>query len=100
MRKFLTNWKYIGIALTVVIVVSAFAGVLATRTGIVPINPSGTPKPTSVVPVGTYVPVPASEQMHRLGYCTTGCGDLLIGNGICDPMCNNEYCNYDGGDCD
>mmetsp|Transcript_11457 Transcript_11457/g.29242 ORF Transcript_11457/g.29242 Transcript_11457/m.29242 type:complete len:590 (-) Transcript_11457:93-1862(-) len=31
--------------------------------------------------------------------CSPGCGAQLIGDGECDERCNNEACNFDGGDC-
>ena len=32
-------------------------------------------------------------------YCATGCQVSYISDGECDSACNNEACNYDGGDC-
>jgi hypothetical protein len=29
----------------------------------------------------------------------TGCQIDLIGNGVCNENCNNEYCDFDGNDC-
>ena len=66
-----------------------------------PVIPTSTPTPTPYATANpTSFPVQPSEDMQDLGYCSFGCGELIIGNGVCDLMCNNEYCNYDGGDCD
>jgi hypothetical protein len=60
-----------------------------------------TPTPTPYATANpTSFPIQPSEDMQDIGYCSFGCGELIIGNGICDLMCNNEYCSYDGGDCD
>ena len=32
--------------------------------------------------------------------CAPSCPEHLIGNGNCDPACNNEECKYDGRDCE
>jgi predicted ribosomally synthesized peptide with SipW-like signal peptide len=32
-------------------------------------------------------------------YCNPGCYPNWIGDGWCDNVCNNEACNWDGGDC-
>ena len=34
------------------------------------------------------------------GYCAPGCPEDWIGDGVCDEDCENEACDWDGGDCD
>jgi predicted ribosomally synthesized peptide with SipW-like signal peptide len=34
-----------------------------------------------------------------LEFCSPGCYPYWIGDGWCDEVCNNEACNWDGGDC-
>eukprot|EP01068_Selenidium_serpulae_P008998 Selendium_serpulae@DN5127_c0_g2_i1.p2 len=31
--------------------------------------------------------------------CASGCAVWFIGNGFCEPECNNNLCQFDGGDC-
>lgn len=31
--------------------------------------------------------------------CAPGCALWFLGNTLCDPICNNAACQYDGGDC-
>lgn len=31
--------------------------------------------------------------------CSEGCPSGWIHDGFCDAACNNERCNFDGGDC-
>ena len=31
--------------------------------------------------------------------CALGCPNSWIGNGVCNEMCNNQACNFDGDDC-
>jgi cysteine-rich repeat protein len=35
----------------------------------------------------------------ELEYCSPGCYPFWIGDGWCDPACDNEACSWDGGDC-
>ncbi|XP_054609099.1 N-acetylglucosamine-1-phosphotransferase subunits alpha/beta-like isoform X1 [Dunckerocampus dactyliophorus] len=35
----------------------------------------------------------------RVGPCSKGCRGALISNGYCDQACNNNDCEWDGGDC-
>lgn len=32
--------------------------------------------------------------------CSPGCAIWFVGNHHCDPLCNNEPCGFDGGDCE
>jgi hypothetical protein len=32
--------------------------------------------------------------------CAVGCASSWMGDSMCDHECNNEACQYDGGDCD
>ena len=36
---------------------------------------------------------------RKCGFCASGCFEEELGDGICQPECNNKYCNYDNGDC-
>ncbi|KAK6588702.1 thrombospondin type 1 domain-containing [Cryptosporidium xiaoi] len=54
--------------------------------------PPGIPGNTRVVDA-----CPSSCNMCR--ECSSGCAFWFIGNGVCDPECNNVYCQFDGGDC-
>ena len=36
----------------------------------------------------------------KCGYCASGCFEKYLGDGTCQPSCNNEFCNYDNGDCE
>ena len=33
------------------------------------------------------------------GYCASGCYEIMLGDGDCQAVCNNEDCSYDLGDC-
>ncbi|KAH8738702.1 thrombospondin type 1 domain-containing protein [Cryptosporidium ryanae] len=54
--------------------------------------PAGIPGNTRVVDA-----CPSSCNMCK--ECSSGCALWFIGNGVCDPECDNVYCQFDGGDC-
>ena len=55
------------------------------------------------VEVGTSTPVYVISEAPTLppteSMCSPGCSKMWLGDKNCDPICMNEACGYDGGDC-
>ncbi|KAF7456735.1 sushi domain (scr repeat) domain-containing protein [Cryptosporidium felis] len=54
--------------------------------------PSGIPGSTRVVDA-------CPNSCNKCRECSPGCALWFIGNGVCDPECDNLSCQFDGGDC-
>lgn len=57
------------------------------------------PKPISLTPEENEVQFSPPELIEEPEFCTEGCLDQWVGDGLCDPSCDVEACNFDGGDC-
>lgn len=69
--------------------------VVPTNTMSPTIAPTNTVSPTYVFPT-QLLPDPLSIDE----FCPASCQITSVGNGVCDSVCNNEICEYDGGDCE
>ncbi|KAH3759858.1 hypothetical protein Pelo_8330 [Pelomyxa schiedti] len=54
---------------------------------------------SSIIPVSTG-DISAVSFSGCMDDCAPTCVDIYVGDGECDPGCNIEACNWDGGDCD
>lgn len=51
-------------------------------------------------PNPSFIPVSTPNiEFDIFGQCSTFCEKSMIGDGHCDPFCNNEKCDYDDIDC-
>ncbi|PPS96829.1 TSP1/LNR (Lin-12/Notch) repeat containing protein [Cryptosporidium hominis] len=51
------------------------------------------------IPGNTRVVDACPSSCNKCRECSPGCALWFIGNGVCDPECNNLSCQFDGGDC-
>ncbi|OII75588.1 uncharacterized protein cubi_02109 [Cryptosporidium ubiquitum] len=51
------------------------------------------------IPGSTRVVDACPNSCNKCRECSPGCALWFIGNGVCDPECDNLSCQFDGGDC-
>jgi hypothetical protein len=112
MKKYLTKRNLSIAALIIIPLVIIIALGICNSVSDTCIMCSPTPTNTSIdtpTPTGggsnTHIPLPPppspipTMKLDIFGQCSTFCEESMIGDGHCDPFCNNEDCNYDEKDC-
>ncbi|KAJ1609837.1 TRAP-C2 extracellular protein [Cryptosporidium canis] len=51
------------------------------------------------IPGSTRVVDACPGSCNKCRECSPGCALWFVGNGVCDPECDNLSCQFDGGDC-
>ncbi len=88
-RNWMQRFAYIGLFLVMAILfINFYLKPQCLRLGEIPSDTGNAPYTAS------------NEQKLLPDECYAGCSTKLVGDGVCDLVCNVTQCNYDGGDCD